>query len=164
MPRAKQFSVEDVLAKAVRRFSTHGYHATSVGIERYEATDQHYVKSHQPAWPHGQATGCALRRRPSPSKNRVPNGIRGEQVATWQRRVSGRSGQNGTAAGGVGTWCTFATSAAQGREHLAAQLGGPAFPAPTTRQMYRLPAAVALLMVLAVTSPAYPRGERRGPP
>ena len=29
-PRAKQFSVEDVLAKAVRRFSTHGYHATSV--------------------------------------------------------------------------------------------------------------------------------------
>ena len=31
MPRAKQYSVEDVLAKAVRRFSTHGYHATSVG-------------------------------------------------------------------------------------------------------------------------------------
>jgi len=30
MPRAKQYSVEDVLAKAVRRFSTHGYHATSV--------------------------------------------------------------------------------------------------------------------------------------
>ena len=31
MPRAKQFSVEVVLAKAVSRFSTHGYHATSVG-------------------------------------------------------------------------------------------------------------------------------------
>ena len=31
MPRAKQYSVKDVLAKAVRRFSTHGYHATSVG-------------------------------------------------------------------------------------------------------------------------------------
>ena len=31
MPRTKQFKVEDVLAKAVRRFSTHGYHATSVG-------------------------------------------------------------------------------------------------------------------------------------
>ena len=31
MPRAKQFSVEDVLAKAVSCFSKHGYHATSVG-------------------------------------------------------------------------------------------------------------------------------------
>ena len=30
MPRPKLFSVEDVLAKAVRRFSTHGYHVTSV--------------------------------------------------------------------------------------------------------------------------------------
>ena len=30
MPRPKLFSVEDVLAKAVRQFSTHGYHATSV--------------------------------------------------------------------------------------------------------------------------------------
>ena len=30
MPRTKQFAVEDVLAKAVRRFSTHGYHATSI--------------------------------------------------------------------------------------------------------------------------------------
>ena len=27
----KQFAVDDVLAKAVRRFSTHGYHDTSVG-------------------------------------------------------------------------------------------------------------------------------------
>ena len=31
MSRPKLFSVEDVLAKAVRQFSTHGYHDTSVG-------------------------------------------------------------------------------------------------------------------------------------
>ena len=31
MPRPKKFTVEVVLAKAVRRFSKHGYHATSVG-------------------------------------------------------------------------------------------------------------------------------------
>ena len=31
MPRPRKFTVEDLLAKAVRRFSTHGYHATSVG-------------------------------------------------------------------------------------------------------------------------------------
>ena len=30
MPRPRKFTVEDVLAKAVRQFSTHGYHATSV--------------------------------------------------------------------------------------------------------------------------------------
>ena len=30
MPRTKLFTVEDVLAKAVSRFSTHGYHATSI--------------------------------------------------------------------------------------------------------------------------------------
>ena len=30
MSRAKQFAVDDVLAKAVHRFSTHGYHATSI--------------------------------------------------------------------------------------------------------------------------------------
>jgi len=30
MPRTKQFKVENVLAKAVSRFSTHGYHATSI--------------------------------------------------------------------------------------------------------------------------------------
>ena len=30
MPRPRKITVEDVLAKAVRRFSTHGYHATSV--------------------------------------------------------------------------------------------------------------------------------------
>ena len=30
MSRAKQFAVDDVLAKAVHRFSTHGYHDTSI--------------------------------------------------------------------------------------------------------------------------------------
>ena len=30
MPRTKRFKVEDVLAKAVSRFSMHGYHATSI--------------------------------------------------------------------------------------------------------------------------------------
>ena len=32
MPRPRKFKVEDVLAKAVSCFSTHGYHATSVGV------------------------------------------------------------------------------------------------------------------------------------
>ena len=31
MPRAKLFAVDDVLAKAIGRFSSHGYHATSIG-------------------------------------------------------------------------------------------------------------------------------------
>ena len=30
MPRVKQFAIDDVLTKAIDRFSTHGYHATSV--------------------------------------------------------------------------------------------------------------------------------------